>query len=332
MTTRRLLVVAALAVALLLGVGPWVALRWYQHALTPAAAAGEERLFRVRPGDSARAVGERLAEAGLARNARAFRLRARQTGRVPRAGAYVVSPAMSIDELQELFASGRTAERKVTFPEGFGLRQCAERAEKAEICSAQAYLAAATGAAPEAAGLGLAKRATLEGYLFPDTYIVEPPTTAEALVAMQLKRFDEVWRDIDGDRLLAGRTRHQVVTMASLIEREARGDDERARIAGVIANRLRRGMRLQIDATVLYALGRHKQRVLYSDLRVDSPYNTYRVKGLPPGPICCPGKPSLVAALRPERHDYLFYVLGAGNKHVFTRTDAEHNRAKEAAR
>ncbi|MBI5830879.1 MAG: endolytic transglycosylase MltG [Armatimonadetes bacterium] len=332
MTVRRFVLGAALAAVLLLTLGPWAALRWYRRALT-AAGGGEDRLFRVQSGASARAVGEQLAGEGVIRSARAFRLRARQKHLGLKAGAYIVSPAMSVDQLQSLFASGRTAERRVTFPEGFGLGQCAERAEKVGISTADAYLAAATAAAaPDAAGLGLPARATLEGYLFPDTYTVDPPPNAEKLVALQLRRFEEVWRDIDGDRLLAGRTRHAVVTIASLIEREARGDDERARIAGVIANRLRTGMRLQIDATVLYALGRHKQRVMYSDLKVDSPYNTYRVKGLPPGPICCPGKPSLAAALRPEKHDYLFYVLGPGNRHIFSRTEAEHNRAKGAVK
>ncbi len=331
MTVRRLAAGAALVLVVLLVLTPWLGLRWYHRALAPAGA-GEERLFRVQSGESARAVGERLAAEGVVRSAAAFRLRARSRHATLRAGTYVVAPSMAADDLLAMFAAGRTAERKVTFPEGFGLRQCAERAEKAGICAADSYLEAATVASADSADLGLPARASLEGFLFPDTYIVEPPTSAAGLVAQQRKRFDEVWRALDGDRLLAGRTKLAVVTVASLVEREARGDDERARIAGVIANRLRRGMRLQIDATVLYALGYHKSRVTYQDLKVDSPYNTYRVKGLPPGPICCPGKPSLQAALQPEKHDYLFYVLGPGNRHIFTRTEAEHNRAKGAAR
>jgi UPF0755 protein len=120
---------------------------------------------------------------------------------------------------------------------------------------------------------------------------------------------------------------HEMVTIASLIERETHVSEERARIAGVIENRLRRGMRLQIDATVLYALEKHKSRVLFRDLQVDSPYNTYRHAGLPPGPIASPGLPCLLAALHPEQHDYLFYVVGPEGSHVFSRTEAEHRRA-----
>jgi UPF0755 protein len=135
--------------------------------------------------------------------------------------------------------------------------------------------------------------------------------------------FDKHRADIER----SSHTLHEIVTIASLIEREAEVEQDRARIAGVIENRLKRNMKLDIDATVLFALGRHKERVLYRDLQVASPYNTYRHKGLPPGPIAAPGLPSLVAALHPESHDFLFYVAAPDGSHVFTRTEAEHNAA-----
>jgi UPF0755 protein len=111
-----------------------------------------------------------------------------------------------------------------------------------------------------------------------------------------------------------------------MIEREAEVEPDRAMIAGVIYNRLSRHMRLEIDATVQYARGQHKERLLFKDLEIDSPYNTYKVTGLPPGPICCPGLPSLEAAIHPETHDYLFYVARLDGSHVFSRTFAEHRR------
>ena len=128
------------------------------------------------------------------------------------------------------------------------------------------------------------------------------------------------------------KTIYEVMTLASLVEREAAVDDERPVIAGVLYNRLRTGMRLQCDATVQYALGKHKSRLLYSDLKVKSPYNTYLHAGLPPGPICSPSTASMIAALRPAKHDYLFYVARGGGRHQFTRTYEEHLKAIEAIR
>ena len=121
-----------------------------------------------------------------------------------------------------------------------------------------------------------------------------------------------------------GHSLHEIVTLASLIEREARIPTDRPRIAGVLENRLKKGMKLEIDATVLYALGYHKDRVYYKDLEVDSPYNTYRNVGLPPGPIASPGLASLDAALHPEANDYLYYVAQPNGAHLFARTGAEH--------
>ena len=138
--------------------------------------------------------------------------------------------------------------------------------------------------------------------------------------------FDDVFAERYADAIhRSGRSVHELVTVASMVEREAQVAGDRPLIAGVIYNRLRRGMRLQIDATVQYALAEHKSRLLYRDLQVDSPYNTYRISGLPPGPICCPGADSLRAALSPAHHDFLFYVAQADGSHVFGKTFTEHN-------
>jgi UPF0755 protein len=130
----------------------------------------------------------------------------------------------------------------------------------------------------------------------------------------------------------SGRDLHAIVTIASLIEREAKVPQDRARIAGVLDNRLRRGMRLEVDATLDYAYGYHKTRVLYKDLEVASPYNTYRHKGLPPGPIANPGLAALQAALHPERNAFLYYVARPDGAHIFSRTPDEHAAAKRQAR
>jgi UPF0755 protein len=122
----------------------------------------------------------------------------------------------------------------------------------------------------------------------------------------------------------SGHSLAEIVNVAAMVEREAEVDADRPKIAGVIYNRLARGMKLQIDATVQYARGQHTSRLLYRDLEIDSPFNTYKVNGLPPGPICCPGLPSIEAAIHPEKSDYLYYVGRPKEAHLFARTYAEH--------
>ena len=168
----------------------------------------------------------------------------------------------------------------------------------------------------------------LEGFLFPDTYNITADDNGERIINIMLSRFAEVWED-----KLAARAKEkgwsalEVVTVASLIEREAAVPEERKIISGVIANRLEIGMPLQIDATILYALNEHKELISNVDLKVDSPYNTYIHNGLPPGPIAAPGVDSLQAALDPEDNPYFYYVSRGDGTHEFTRTFTEHLQA-----
>jgi UPF0755 protein len=215
---------------------------------------------------------------------------------------------------------------KVTFPEGFTVRQMAARLKRnAVVADDAAFLKLVTEQGQAIGGKSFPKN--LEGFLFPDTYQFPAGATAEEVARIMTENFRE--RVIEGpwqDRAAGKLSLLDAVIVASMIEREAETDEDRPLIAGVIYNRLKKGMRLQIDATVQYARREHKERLLYSDLAVDSPYNTYKNAGLPPGPICCPGLPSLEAALKPARTDALFYVdSGDGTgKHVFARTYAEH--------
>jgi UPF0755 protein len=333
-STRRYLLVALLAVPLLLA---FFAQRAYRLALTPLGERegereGEARYIDVKPGEAPRALGRRLEAEGIVRHAWAFRLRMRARKPVLKAGCYEVAPTMSVDDLIALFASGKVAERVVTFPEGWTNAQCAERAAACGFGTAEDYLGWADGGRGSLGVTGLPPGAGLQGYLFPATYRQPPTAGIEALVREQAVHFVAVWRELTHGVEPAAHKRYEYVTIASLIERETGRDEERPIIAGVIENRLAAGMKLQIDATVLYALGGHKTRLLYSDLQVDSPYNTYRVKGLPPGPIDNPGRASLAAAVSPAHHEYLYYVRGADGKHVFSKTDTQHNQAVAAAR
>ncbi len=303
----------------------------YQQLLLPVGP-GETRPFEVKRGDTVGRLGERLQAAHLVRDARAFRRRARERrlGGQLKAGWYQLSPASSVDQILDEVVSGKVSTRRVTLPEGLDLKGMAERCADAGIGDAAEYVRLATS---EAASFGLKDLpagATLEGYLYPATYHLPLDAGPRELIEAQVKRFTSIWRELSSQRQPA-RPRHEVVTIASLVEREVKVAEERARVAGVIENRLRQGLKLELCSTVQYALGVHKERLLLRDLQVDSPYNTYRQKGLPPGPIASPGRASLAAAARPARHDYLFFVLAGDGRHVFSRTAAEHRRAKAEA-
>ena len=173
----------------------------------------------------------------------------------------------------------------------------------------------------------------LEGYVFPDTYAFPVGTSAREAIAEMVRRFEREWKPAWNIRLDSlGLSRHQVVTLASIVEREAKRPEERPVIAAVYLNRMRAGMLLQADPTVQYAKGRHTPRLLLKDLDVNSPYNTYKYAGLPPGPIASPGGPSLLAALNPAKVSYLYFVAHPDGHHEFRNTLAEHEIAKQRAR
>ncbi|MDQ7819447.1 MAG: endolytic transglycosylase MltG [Armatimonadota bacterium] len=296
-------------------------------AVRPANPSGSPQVVLVPPGAPAAEIGRRLESEGIIRRASDFvwvvRLR-RLEGRL-QGGEYRLSPAMGLLEVVDVLARGQVLLHEVTVPEGYTALDVARLLADAGLGDRRRLEALVRGGAarlPHAFLRGV-PTGSLEGYLFPDTYRLPRGWPEERVVGVLLDRFADVvlplWRQEGG-----GRSLHEIVTMASLVEREARRDDERALIAGVLYNRLRRGMRLEVDATVLYALGRHKAVVTYRDLDVDSPYNTYRRAGLPPGPIANPGLASIRAALRPAATDYLYYVARPDGSHVFSRTYREH--------
>jgi UPF0755 protein len=217
----------------------------------------------------------------------------------------------------------------ITIPEGFRLYQVAERLEKNSLVDKSVFVN--IGLKDIRAEELIPKRndviLDVEGFLFPDTYYIPLSFDEKDIASLMFNRFRTIFdeRHIDRAKEL-GLSINEVITIASLIEREAITEGERSTIAGVIYNRLRKGMLLQIDATVIYANTKgegHLSRVLYSHLKFNSKYNTYVYKGFPPGPIASPGKPSIEAALYPEQHDYLYYVAGS-NGHVFSKTYEEH--------
>ncbi len=285
--------------------------------------------------------GSALERAGIVRSGLAFDLYARWRGEEGqlRPGRYTLSPSMTPAQIVHQLELGPGHSPydiiHVVVPEGFTVKQIAARLEKLGVTDGMAFLQAAMNPRsflkwsyefPRPDG-------PLEGYLYPATYDFLPNTPAEKVLDGMLLNFSErFFRPYHQQIVASGRTLHKVVTVASLIEREAKTQEDRPRIAGVLENRLKKRMKLEIDATVLYALGRHKQRVYFKDLRVDSPYNTYRHAGLPPGPIASPGTRSLQAALAPEKNDFLYYVARPNGSHYFTRTRLDHEAAILLAR
>jgi UPF0755 protein len=336
---RRVWVLAVVCVAVLLAAGAGVV--GYLLALQPVTLEGQAQtqIVQIESGQGARAIGALLEQKGLIRHAWAFAAQAYLTGRFRhlQAGYYQLSSDMDTSEMVSAMAEGKSAMRKVTFPEGMTLDDMATLLEKEKVCDRPSFLGAAT---PEAVGqvLGSAlppKAGDAEGFLFPDTYLLGVGDDPARIVGQMLAQFKQEFYDPFWLPAVAQKpwgSLYQVVTLASLVEKEARLNSERTLIAGVLLKRLRQDMPLQCDATVQYALGQHKARLTYEDLKIDSPYNTYKYKGLPPGPICSPGLPSLRAALYPQVGDYLFYVAKPDGSHVFSRTYEEHQAAIKALR
>jgi UPF0755 protein len=302
---------------------------WYRPALRPVdPTARKTQLLRVTKGESSKALCADLQAKGLIRDARAAWLYGAVSGRGRRlqAGYYDVSAAMSARDLLRAIGEGKVARRKVAVVPGLRIEQVAARVERSGLATAADFLKEArTDAYAGEVVMELPPGHSLEGYLFPATYTLAVGTPVHDMALGMVEAFQSKFasayaRDIQA----TGLGLHKVVTLASMIEREAKVDGERPIIAGVLMNRVRQKMKLQVDATVLYALGHHKTRVTAADLTVNSPYNTYLCAGLPPGPICSPGLASLAAAARPAQHTYLFYVATGHGTHIFTHNYAEH--------
>ncbi|WP_066637750.1 endolytic transglycosylase MltG [Desulfolucanica intricata] len=279
-------------------------------------------------------IANMLYQQGLIKQPWIFSIYARYSGADSqlKAGEYILNNGQSIPEIVQTLIRGPLNVFSITIPEGYTVQQVADLLVKKGLTdSASFYETVAYEDFPYPFLRELAAgEHRLEGYLFPDTYHVGSNSDSKLIVDMMLKRFDGVINELNYVQKAEamGLTLHEAVTIASMIEREAKYDSERSLIAGVIYNRLNLGMPLQIDATVQYALGTNRSKLYYKDLETESPYNTYKVNGLPPGPIASPGRASLIAAVNPQKTDYLYYVAKPDGTHIFAETLSEHNQNK----
>jgi UPF0755 protein len=290
----------------------------------------EEQFVEIPPGSAPTSIGERLVDAGVVRDPLTFRGAVWLSGRARelKAGEYRFDQPMTAMEVVDKIARGDVYRRLVTFREGLTISEMAAIYQAAELGPAADFeTAARDGSAvrdldPDAPDL--------EGYLFPDTYSLRRETAATTLVAQMVGSFKRVFGDELRDAARAqGLSVRDAVTLASLVEKETAVPEERPIVAAVYLNRRRIGMPMQADPTVLFAMqraGNHSGNIRREDLQLDSPYNTYRYPGFPPGPIAAPGRASLEAAVNPATVDYLYFVSRNDGSHVFARTLDEHNR------
>lgn len=284
------------------------------------AAQGAPVVVEIPRGLSTVQVGEMLEKAGVIDHPWLFALASRllpQPGRL-RAGEYAFSPAMTQAAILEAMIQGRVVLHQVLIPEGFNLAQILDRFADEHLLDRQA--AAELARDPEfLTYLGLSGAGSLEGYLFPDTYRFPKGMATKALLAALVRRFHQEWEPLAAQAKQKGLTRRQVLILASIVEREAKLPAERPLVAAVYLNRLKLGMKLQADPTVIYGVKEQgSSPITRADLERDTPYNTYVREGLPPGPICSPGQAAMWAVLNPAPVDYLYFVARGDGGHVFS--------------
>jgi UPF0755 protein len=279
----------------------------------------------VHPGDSLKRVAGRLESAGLLRDAGVATAWARLRGFAPRlrVGEYSLAPTMSPRQIFDEIAFGQVVTYPVAIPEGLTHREIAVRLQDAGLAEAAAFEAVCADAA-FAHELGV-PASTLEGYLFPETYRFPHGHPPREIARAMVEYFFETWRELAPLAAERALTLHQVVTLASIVEKETGAPAERPLIASVFANRLARRMRLESDPTVIYGLASFDGNLRRRDLEDETnPYNTYRIAALPPGPISNPGRAALQAVVEPAQSNYLYFVSRNDGTHVFSRNYRDH--------
>ncbi len=304
-------------------------LLWYLVCLfSPPGNGTVVRDVSFPPGSGIRRLAEELKSGGVIRSSWHFVLLTRLRGQAHRlkAGEYRFNDGMTPRQILEKLASGDVDYRKFALPEGYSIYQAAELLEQKGYFKRDEFLAECRNAAL-LSRLG-AGRQTVEGYLYPATYNLSRGGSAAQLIAMMIEQFEKKYAALPGvGGSDAGMSRHEVVTLASMIEKEAVSEEEKPLISSVFHNRLRIGMPLQSDPTAVYGVRAFQGKVTKADIQRPTPYNTYLMRGLPPGPIGNPGSGAILAALKPSRTDYLYFVARQDGTHQFSRTLEEHNRA-----
>ena len=304
-----------------------IAIFYTARYLSPVDGNAKPIELKIVRGMSSQAIADQLVHSNLIHNPWVFLFVTHLSGASHRlqVGTYRLSGAMSIPQIIDHLKTGKVVTRQFVVPEGLTVAQIAKLWEKSGFGMAAAFNQAAQD--PRWRLNYKIEGDTLEGYLFPNTYQFPDGATPEVILEIMLNEFERRWTvEFTEEAKALGFSRHEIITLASIIEAEARVPDERPLVSAVFHNRLRRGWKLQADPTALYGLGNPDRAPRAADLRVDSPYNTYIHKGLPPGPICNPGIASIAAALRPTSVDYMYFVATGDGRHHFSKTLREHQK------
>lgn len=308
----------------------------YKKAIKRPLNIKEDVVINIKKGDSFYSVINSLSENKKIKGLPFIKLFVRFSGRdiEVKEGEYVLESNLTLNELIDKLTNGISLNTvKFTVPEGYTVEEIGKKLEDEGICSKEDFLISMKEyEVPSFVKVNNEKRYNLEGYLFPDTYLIKIGESPEDIIRKMVSRFKEIL-DIameETNTIILEDEIEDIITIASMIEKEARVDSERPIISSVIMNRLNINMMLQIDATIIYALGEHVGLVYESHLETNSPYNTYKNYGLPLGPISNPGLDSIKAALKPDDTDYLFYILVPGtNDHNFTISGEEFENLRE---
>ena len=326
---KKALLIIGIALFIVLGIAAGVFIELKTFASTPAnQSTTVPVIITVRPGQTLNSTAEMLHREKVIKSSTKFVLIARFKGydKQLKAGEYLLAASMTPLQLLDIMVRGAVKLYKLTVPEGYNLYQIAELVDAANLGAKINFIAAATDSAKVRSN-GLAGD-TFEGYLFPDTYFFPKEVTTERIIEAMVKRFWSVfaseWQARAQD---LGLTVHQIVTLASIIEKETGASFERPIISSVFHNRLKKRMRLESDPTVIYGIKNFDGNLTRKHLTTPTPYNTYKIKGLPIGPIANPGRASLEAALYPESTKYIYFVSRKDSTHQFSTNLKEHNRA-----
>jgi UPF0755 protein len=279
---------------------------FYWGIFIPKDKAGKEKIFSIEKGQGLFEIGKNLEKEGLIKSKIFFDfyvILIRKEKNL-QAGKYFLSSSMNIPQIAQKIISGDIAKVKVTIPEGFTVREIEERL-----------------------GIELPGE-NLEGYLFPDTYYFPIDASGEEVAKIMRENFEKKISPYKEEIEKSGRSLQEIITMASLLEKEVKTKEEKEIVSGILWKRLKAGIPLQVDATITYITGKKTTKIPLEYLQIDSPYNTYKYEGLPPAPICNPGLESILAALYPKESDYWYYLSTPDGKTLFFKTLEEHNLAK----
>jgi len=290
-----------------------------------------EIIFDIEKGQSSKDIAFNLEKEGLIRNSFSFRIYVliNKTAARLQAGAYQLSPSMAVPQIVEKFVSGQTIKIKVSIPEGYTLKQIEE--ELSTEFQKKVLIQSLAGEFKNEFEflIDVPNSETLEGFLFPDTYLFNPVTEDKEIVRIFLNNFDKKFnQELREETKKQKKTVFEIITMASLLEKEVKTKEEKELVSGILWKRIESGIPLQVDATIIYITDKKTNKVSYEETQINSFYNTYKYRGLPKGPISNPGLDSILAALYPKESDYWYYLSTPNGQTIFSHTLEEHNIAK----